>query len=557
MAGLGTGALPELPDVWANVGMAELPRPLSAAFEAGDWERVRLELRTLMDTAITDGAYGRALLQLVLALPAGIDPVFDRYRVSAMLDHGDWDGLRSAFPQQSEPRQVRGMREVLTAGLDRIAIPEWQEQHERRLFEIYDYQARRAMGSMRHWAQQIAGVNPESFWQREDVAIGRHLRYRQLHDTMMLSIGESQAGRLDVAHSLAIEASRLGDEGEHLQVVAHDLAGLVQLGMGQRPDFELRVPARICEPTGPSPIGAWEMLFYLTPLLPLRDDDSLAWSARLSGYIAARLASPRWQLQADTWRVASDLRAGAAGNKTELAGLVARSRRASAGLKALPTFLTGYAQRKYDAFEEAERLARRSGNVWLQISAMTWMSALDPRANVGRQLRKLLEITGWRRPVLVPTEIAADAALGMTSLGERSEAILDMALTADRPNVTTELITRYIDDPATSHATRIAAVNALGRVGTTHAREILARLSQRRDEIGTAAAHIADRPGLWLSEREIEVLSLAGEGMTNRQIADKLSLSPHTVANHLANARVKLGASNRAEAAVLLRRSSD
>ena len=551
------GALPELPDVWASVGMASLPKTLSAAFEAGDWERVRLELRTLMDTAITDGAYGRALLQLVLALPEGVDQVFDRYRVSALLDHGDWDGLRSAVPQDSEPREVRGMREVLTAGVEKIAIPEWHELYERRLFEIYEFQARRAMGSMRHWAQQIAGVYPESFWLREDVAIGRHLRYRQLHDTMMLSIGESQAGRLEVAHSLATEASRVGDEGEHLRVVAHDLAGLVKLGMGQRHDFDLHVPARICEPTGPSPIGTWEMLFYLTPLLPLRDDDSLGWSARLSGYIAARLAAPRWQLQADTWRVANDLRAGAAGNKTELAGLVARSRRASPGLKALPTYLSGYAQRRFEAFEDAERLARQSGNVWLQISAMTWMSALDPRAVVARRLRKLIEITGWRRPVLVPTEIAADAALGMTSLGERSEAILEMALTADRPNVTTELITRYIDDPVTAPATRIAAVNALARVGTTHAREILARLSQRRDEVGTTAARVADRPGIGLSEREIEVLSLAGDGMTNRQIADKLFLSPHTIARHLANARGKLGASNRAEAAVLLRRPSD
>ena len=145
----------------------------------------------------------------------------------------------------------------------------------------------------------------------------------------------------------------------------------------------------------------------------------------------------------------------------------------------------------------------------------------------------------------------------MTSLGERSEAILEMALTADRPNVTTELITRYIDDPATAQATRIAAVNALARVGTTHAREILARLSQRRDEIGATASRVADRPGVGLSEREIEVLSLAGDGLTNRQIGDRLFLSPHTVARHLANARGKLGASNRAEAAVLLRRPSD
>jgi len=116
---------------------------------------------------------------------------------------------------------------------------------------------------------------------------------------------------------------------------------------------------------------------------------------------------------------------------------------------------------------------------------------------------------------------------------------------------------RYIDDPATTEETRVAAVNALGRVGTTHAREILRRLAQRRDEVGRVANHIADKPGVGLSEREIEVISLAGDGLTNKQIADKLFLSPHTVARHLSNARGKLGASNRAEAAVLLRRPSE
>jgi DNA-binding NarL/FixJ family response regulator len=155
----------------------------------------------------------------------------------------------------------------------------------------------------------------------------------------------------------------------------------------------------------------------------------------------------------------------------------------------------------------------------------------------------------------VPTEIAADAALGMTTLGERSESVLEMALTADRPNVTTAVVSRYIDDVATPKSARLAAVDALGRVGTTHAREILSRLSQRRDEIGKAAARTVQRPALGLSEREIEVLSLAADGLTNKQIAEKLFLSPHTIARHLANARGKLGASNRAEAAVRLHRA--
>ncbi len=550
------GGLGDLPDMWASVGTRDLPTALVAAFGSHDWPTVRGQLSTVMDGAITDGAYGRELLQLVLALPSGIDEVFDLYRAAAMLDHGDWDGLRSGSgPDSSEPAHVRGVREILTAPVDRDELPTWSRSDERWLFEIIEYQARRSMALMRHWAQRVSGVMPESLWRRTDIAVGRHLRFRQLHDTMILAIAESQAGRLEVAHALSSEAQRLGDPGEPFRSLAHDLEGLSRVAMGDRVNFDLLVPQRICESTGPSPIGALEMLMYIAPLLALRDDDSLSWSARLSGHIAARIASPRWQLLADTWRVAGELRGGAAGNRTELAGLVARSRRATAGLKALPTFLQGFSQRHYESLQDAERLARRSGNVWLQISAMAWMCALDPRPHVAKRLRQLLEITGWRRLVLVPTEITADAALGMTSMGERSEAILEMALTADRPNVTTELVARYIDDPKTPTTTRLAAVNALGRVGTTHAREILSRLAQRRDDVGKAAAKTAEGPAYGLSEREIEVLSLAADGLTNKQIGEKLFLSPHTIARHLANARAKLGASNRAEAAVRLHRA--
>ena len=45
------------------------------------------------------------------------------------------------------------------------------------------------------------------------------------------------------------------------------------------------------------------------------------------------------------------------------------------------------------------------------------------------------------------------------------------------------------------------------------------------------------------------MVRFASEGLTNQQIAERLSLSPHTIARHVANARAKLGAANRAEAA--------
>ncbi len=208
------GVLPDLPDIWADVGTRELPAALVAAYESHNWPAVREELSTVMDGAITDGAYGRELLQLVLELPPGVDQVFDLYRAAAMLDHGDWDGLRSASgPNSREPGHVRGVREILTAPVDREELPVWSRPDEKWLFQIIEYNARRAVGPMRHWAQRVSGVMPEALWQRSDIAVGRHLRFRQLHDITILAIAESQGGRLEVAHALSSEAQRLRSLG--------------------------------------------------------------------------------------------------------------------------------------------------------------------------------------------------------------------------------------------------------------------------------------------------------------------------------------------------------
>src|SRR5437899_11565177 len=84
--------------------------------------------------------------------------------------------------------------------------------------------------------------------------------------------------------------------------------------------------------------------------------------------------------------------------------------------------------------------------------------------------------------------------------------------------------------------------------------EIIHRLGRRTDEIGSFARRLAANRtvGTSLSEREVQVLDLARHGLTNRAIAERLTLSPHPIARHLANARGKLGAANRAEAAAKL-----
>ena len=57
-------------------------------------------------------------------------------------------------------------------------------------------------------------------------------------------------------------------------------------------------------------------------------------------------------------------------------------------------------------------------------------------------------------------------------------------------------------------------------------------------------------PRQGFSDREIEVLELASQGMTNPQIAKRLELSVHAIKFHLASIYRKLGVANRTEAAV-------
>jgi LuxR family maltose regulon positive regulatory protein len=53
-----------------------------------------------------------------------------------------------------------------------------------------------------------------------------------------------------------------------------------------------------------------------------------------------------------------------------------------------------------------------------------------------------------------------------------------------------------------------------------------------------------------LSERELEVLQLVTEGMSNREIAEKLYISTGTAKTHVHNLCGKLGVRNRTEAAM-------
>ena len=547
-----SGTPPTEVDLWAPVPFDDLPGPLLEAAGRSDWKTVRDELRKVMDGLTTDGVYGRALLQFVMSLPLPSDPVLARYRASICIDHGDWDGLlRHLGSNPIEAAELIGVRNIILASTDRREPPHAEAEHHRFLFEVYEFVFQRAERRYKRWAHRILAFDAEVVWTRRDVPLGRHFRFRRLQDGVSLAIAESRGGILAIGEACADEAQRLGDEGEPGRDVAHDLKTLIGYARGGRLDRNLRLRTRINSPVGLSPLGSWETLFYLVPFYTYLSDDTLRWTAQVGQRIANRLASPRAQFQARSWHVAAGMLEGQSADEAGLPGLLAEARGAAPGLRVVPLLLRGIATHRPDDLRAAERVARQVGSVWAQVSALTWLVALDPQPVTVRWLHRLLETTGWRRPILVPPTVAADAALGLAAAGKRGVSIVEVAALGDRANVTVEVAMRHIDDAEAPRGARLAAVEALGKLGTTHSREILHRVSRRTDDIGIAARRIVNSRtvGTTLSERELEVVDLARHGLTNKDIAERLSLSPHTIARHLANARGKLGAANRAEAA--------
>ncbi|MFF4091748.1 response regulator [Streptomyces nigra] len=60
-----------------------------------------------------------------------------------------------------------------------------------------------------------------------------------------------------------------------------------------------------------------------------------------------------------------------------------------------------------------------------------------------------------------------------------------------------------------------------------------------------------------LSDREREILDLIGEGLTNRQIGQRLYLAEKTVKNHISRLLAKLGVERRVQAAVIATQARD
>jgi two-component system, NarL family, response regulator DevR len=131
------------------------------------------------------------------------------------------------------------------------------------------------------------------------------------------------------------------------------------------------------------------------------------------------------------------------------------------------------------------------------------------------------------------------------------------------PETRVIMLTSYAEDDLVKEAIRAGAVGyVLKRVGSRQLIEDILAVARGEavvdpsmtkallDEVKQAAELQEASAFSELTPQEIRILALMVEGMTNREIANKLFLGEGTVRNYVGNILSKLNVANRAEAAV-------
>jgi NarL family two-component system response regulator LiaR len=128
-----------------------------------------------------------------------------------------------------------------------------------------------------------------------------------------------------------------------------------------------------------------------------------------------------------------------------------------------------------------------------------------------------------------------------------------------QPQVQIIALTSFVEEGLVQRALQSGAIGYLLKdVHPDKLAEAIRSAHRGRSTIDAAAAQVlvqaASRPvqlGADLTERERDVLALLVGGLTNKEIAEELTVSMGTVRLHVSNILSKLGASNRTEAASL------
>jgi non-specific serine/threonine protein kinase len=244
----------------------------------------------------------------------------------------------------------------------------------------------------------------------------------------------------------------------------------------------------------------------------------------------------------------------------------------AAGLHSLAdnTMKSGDLDRAADQFEEALARSRAVGDLWLQLDVLYHLGLVARhRGEFGRAGARFQEGLAlavrlghtWFVAVGMWNVAAAIGAMGQPERAAHLLAASNALLQAHGHSLDTHDRNEFEQFVAAVQAalgdTLFAAVWADGQElpFDEAIAEALAPVPEPASVsvAGRAPAHSPTEP-FALTRRELEVLRLLCERLTDPEIAERLCLSPRTASNHVASVLAKLGAANRREAAALAAR---
>jgi ATP/maltotriose-dependent transcriptional regulator MalT len=214
----------------------------------------------------------------------------------------------------------------------------------------------------------------------------------------------------------------------------------------------------------------------------------------------------------------------------------------------------GHAERFLDAFEGEHPIETAPG-LEVMAHARSTLGDLNGARRAHRSLAKIAMAVGTKPVRAAERTAAAAIAAAGDDWGTARVALEDA-------------VDLYRSSPAPFEAARALldlarALEALERPEQAleyalRGADIFEGLRAERDAVRAGQLIVAlggrstalKRAGL--TAREMDVLSLVAEGLSNRQIAERLIVSEHTVHRHLANVYAKLGVSSRAAAVALV-----
>ena len=140
-----------------------------------------------------------------------------------------------------------------------------------------------------------------------------------------------------------------------------------------------------------------------------------------------------------------------------------------------------------------------------------------------------------------------DGATATRAIRQQFPQVQVIALTSFKEG---ELIKNALEAGAIAYLLKDVSADDLVRaIRAAHAGR--ATLSPEAAQALVETANQPPAPGLDLTEREREVLTLMIEGLNNTQIAGRLTVSPSTIKSHVSNILSKLGVASRTEAVAL------